>query len=424
MALSPEEIQDVLALGHELRHIEFKSRGERTDKRYQAVVARAAMAMGNLPDGGHVILGVADAGGVLTPHGVNDDLAAQWTDHDQVADVLARFSDPVPVVHIEVVEVAQVKLVDIQVEPFADTPYLCRRDAEGILQAGRMYVRRTGKAETGNPSHHELREVLDRAAAQRFRTLLSILGSTGAEIAAQTPAAEQRYAQERDAIDADNDRMAFEDGGHWVVSVAPDEYQPDRIPRLNLEQIIEAATVRLRGWPVPFVDFGSLLQGQRYIGGEILDARHDEGWRLFISGQFFEKRSFSAETRARRARDGRSMVDIWEILFHPAEIYILAARLSEQMPDVAAMTVRLALNGLLDTELRSEPERELFETYRTDEPRIEVQATVPVGELLPRAEELALNASVEMLRAFGLATTRAVLADYQQSLLGHGHGTD
>lgn len=283
MPLSPEEINEILALGHELRHVEFKVAGERADKGYQAIVIRAVMAMGNLPDGGHVVLGIAETSNQLTAEGLTPGQLAQWTDHDEVADVIGRYSDPIPVVHLSVVDVDGVKLVDIEVEPFADTPYLCRRDWPDVLQSGRLYVRRVGKAETGNPTHHELREVLDRAAARRVRNLLTTLGAAGVNTLGLTHGAGSKYAEERNAVAGDSDRMAFETLGHWAVEVYPTDYERERIPRGDLEPVIQAATVRLRGWPVPFIPSEELLQGQRYIGGETVDQRHVEAWRLTTS---------------------------------------------------------------------------------------------------------------------------------------------
>lgn len=261
MPLSPKEIAEVLALGHELRHIEFKVAGNRAGKSYQAVVVRALMAMGNLPDGGHVILGIAEASGQLTVTGLSHAQVTQWTDHDEVADVIGRFSDPIPVVQLSVVEVGSSKVIDIEVEPFADTPYLCRRDSPDVLQSGRMYVRRVGKAETGNPTHHELREVLDRAAARRVRNLLATLGAAGVETLGLASDAESRYAEERGTVSGDADRIAFETLGHWSVQVHPTAFERDRIPRGDLESVIEAATVRLRGWPVPFIPSGGNAAG-------------------------------------------------------------------------------------------------------------------------------------------------------------------
>ena len=70
------------------------------------------------------------------------------------------------------------------------------------------------------------------------------------------------------------------------------------------------------------------------------------------------------------------------------------------------MTVRLALGGLFETQLRSEPERELHQVYRTDESLIEVQATISVAQLLARPSDLAVDAAIEILSAFGLDNER------------------
>lgn len=422
MPLSPEEIDEVLTLGHELRHIEFKVAGERTDKSFQAIVVRAVMAMGNLSDGGHVVLGVAETDGELTVTGLSDHQLAEWTDHDEVADAIGRFSDPIPLVHLSVVDANTAKVVDIEVEPFADTPYLCRRDWPGVLQSGRLYVRRVGKAETGNPTHHELREVLDRAAAQRVRNLLATLGAAGIDTPGLTHGAAARYAEERGTVSGDDDRMAFEMLGHWAVEVHPTDYERDRISRGDLESVIQAGTVRMRGWPVPFIPRGELLQAQRYIGAETDDQRHVEAWRFFTSGQYYEKRAFRAETPAHKRADSPMVIDIWDIVFHATEIYAFAARLAERLPDVPAMTISLALHELIHAQLRSEPERELWQTYRTDEMRIDATRNVPVDELLARPEKLALGPVHELLSGFGLTVGPQVMEDYQQSLLRRGRG--
>lgn len=325
-------------------------------------------------------------------------------------------------VHLSVVYVNAVSVVDIEVEPFADTPYLCRRDWPGVLQSGRLYVRRVGKAETGNPTHHELREVLDRAAAQRVRNLLATLGAAGVDTLGLTHGAGARYAQERAAVSGDADRMAFETLGHWAVEVHPTDYERDRVSRGDLEPVIQAVTVRLRGWPVPFIPRGELLQGQRYIGAETDDQRHVEAWRFFTSGQYCEKRAFSAETPAHKQSDGPMVIDIWDIVFHATEVYAFAARLAEELRDVPALTISLALDQLFQAELRSEPERELWQTYRTDGMRIDATRSVPVDELLARPEELALEAVHELLGGFGLTVGRQVMADYQQILLRRGRG--
>ena len=53
--LSGDEIEAVLGGGYELRGFEVKGPGPRDETRFFVKVVRAALSMGNLWDGGHVI---------------------------------------------------------------------------------------------------------------------------------------------------------------------------------------------------------------------------------------------------------------------------------------------------------------------------------------------------------------------------------
>lgn len=79
-----KEIEDNLRLGRESRSFEVKGPGSLTDKHYVARVARAAMAMGNLRDGGLVCLGIDDNGmGDMRP-GMTSSQLAEWDNFDNV----------------------------------------------------------------------------------------------------------------------------------------------------------------------------------------------------------------------------------------------------------------------------------------------------------------------------------------------------
>src|SRR6202034_3788584 len=57
--LTTEELEDALSLGYEGRSFEFKGPGDCGEKYFLAKVARAALSMGNLRDGGYVVIGIA-----------------------------------------------------------------------------------------------------------------------------------------------------------------------------------------------------------------------------------------------------------------------------------------------------------------------------------------------------------------------------
>ena len=58
--LSASEIEDALRLGYESRGFELKGPGDRQDTHFMAKVTRAALSLGNLRDGGYIIIGIDD----------------------------------------------------------------------------------------------------------------------------------------------------------------------------------------------------------------------------------------------------------------------------------------------------------------------------------------------------------------------------
>src|SRR5688500_11792494 len=56
--MTDQEFAELLGLGYESRGVEFKPPGPRSDSYLLAAVARAALGMANLRDGGIIVIGV------------------------------------------------------------------------------------------------------------------------------------------------------------------------------------------------------------------------------------------------------------------------------------------------------------------------------------------------------------------------------
>lgn len=125
--MTDQEFAEILALGHETRGVEFKRAGPLSDRRLSAQVVRAALGMANKRDGGRVVIGVEDIGGVLNPVGFSDQDLATWR-YDHVADRLATYADPSVSFDLEVKEYNGSRYVVLHVEEFVDIPVLCKRD--------------------------------------------------------------------------------------------------------------------------------------------------------------------------------------------------------------------------------------------------------------------------------------------------------
>lgn len=159
------EVEAILAGGHELREFEVKGPGDLQDKAYCAKVARAAMAMGNLRDGGLVCLGIDDTQLAAMVPGLSAERFAAWSDYDDVHDALGRYSDPAVSFHLTPLTLSNgANVVVLKVSEFEQVPHICKKEYPGTLQKGAAYVRPPGKPQSiAIPSASEMRELLDLA---------------------------------------------------------------------------------------------------------------------------------------------------------------------------------------------------------------------------------------------------------------------
>src|SRR5258708_21423632 len=125
MAITKEQFADLVTLRYEPRGLEFKGAQPRTDRVFFAKVARACLGMANLRDGGRVIVGVDEQGGVLNPVGLSPSDLATWR-YDDVAAALSTYADPAIDFDLFVHEYNGKQFVLLDIYEFREIPILCR----------------------------------------------------------------------------------------------------------------------------------------------------------------------------------------------------------------------------------------------------------------------------------------------------------
>jgi hypothetical protein len=215
--------------------------------------------------------------------------------------------------------------------------------------------------------------------------------------------------------------------GHWQVAIRPDPFNAERVDYAKLEELLASAAVRLRGWPVPFVDYREPpIRAENWIGQDI-DAggvSHYEAWRFFMSGQFSHLRSVSADWREGNERtptpDGfDAVIEVWEILFYLTEVFELASRLALGPAGSDQVNIEVRLNGLENRGLvvgEWLKRAEFFQPHRSTLPSLERKITLSREELVAEGPELAVEMSREMFLRFGWDADSAFLSDYQREL--------
>ncbi|MHA7142997.1 MULTISPECIES: AlbA family DNA-binding domain-containing protein [unclassified Arthrobacter] len=344
--LSDEEVAAYLAVGNELRAIEFKGPLNTESPEYIAKVARAALAMANQRDGGYVILGVIDDDPMSSANGLSQEHLAYWSNQDWVADKINRFADPPLDLNVATRRhPSGGSLAVIKVAEFSQVPSLCMRDsAAAILKSGQLYTRSIRKPEsTSYHTQNEVRELLDLAIAKGLRRYIETGQAAGISFDSVNPVA----SPYQDQIDLAYNRVSVNQittQPHFRHLIYPQRLDSSRIPYSRLTQVVNDATVRLRGWPFPFVQNPS--RDEHFIHETTAYGHHLESWAMFTSGLFADIRrigdwpsdgdTYTSDDDPRIAGN----MPMWFALLHFTEALEFAVRLRQAMNQEEPMVVR------------------------------------------------------------------------------------
>lgn len=198
-----QEVETLLAAGHEIRSFEVKGPGTLADKAYVAKVARATMAMGNHRDGGLVCLGIDDKQMKQMTPGLDPAQLQGWSDYDNVSAALARYSDPPVTFELHPFTLSSgAAVVVLEVFEFEHVPHVSKLDYPGALQAGATYVRSLRQPESVSvPSSAEMRELLDLATNKALREFVA--RATAAGLSLSGASAPTRQELDEAAFDAE-----------------------------------------------------------------------------------------------------------------------------------------------------------------------------------------------------------------------------
>jgi hypothetical protein len=178
-------------------------------------VVRAVLALSNIADGGHVIIGVADGAMEAMTPGLTGEQFGAWTVDEQPHDLMSRYIDPPVSLQFKGYQLRTgVKVAVIEVPGIAGEPHFCIKGmhdpADGrkiILRAGALYVRSIGKPESVEvQTRAAMEEIIYSAVTARLRAFVEqadkaglILGTSPEAATAAAEADAQWFDQQRRA---------------------------------------------------------------------------------------------------------------------------------------------------------------------------------------------------------------------------------
>lgn len=170
---------------HESQGIDFKESATWESLKWKLI--KTLMAMGNLRDGGIIIIGVSERGENWELSGIDAEHLSTYN-VDNMLDIINKYASPHVDIEIVLVEYRNgLKFLALQAHEFSEKPYICKKNApddvkeEGLF-AGSIFIRPPGKPQTKKiASADELHDLLELAAEKHARRMIEISRRIGFE---------------------------------------------------------------------------------------------------------------------------------------------------------------------------------------------------------------------------------------------------
>ncbi len=176
-----ERVFNALDRCQESKSVDFKESAPWEDLKWQLI--RTSLAMGNLRDGGIIVIGASERGDTWDLTGISNDHLSTF-DVDDVIDVINKYASPPIKIEIVTVTYRNSKVfLAMQIHEFTDCPFVCKKngpDNNKKLRAGDVFVRPAGRPRTTRViSADEIQDLLELAAEKRARRILQVAHRIG-----------------------------------------------------------------------------------------------------------------------------------------------------------------------------------------------------------------------------------------------------
>ena len=156
----------------EERNLEYKQSMSWANLATKVKVAKSAMAMANISDGGYIVIGVNKNGEVYEPEGMQEEHADSFK-QDDVMTWLNEYADPYVELTVTPANRDNKRFIVIEILEFDLLPVVCKKNGQD-LKRGDIFTRSRRKYETAQVgSQNEMREILELAVDKEIRRLRS-----------------------------------------------------------------------------------------------------------------------------------------------------------------------------------------------------------------------------------------------------------
>lgn len=320
-------------------------------------LTRDILAMSNLPDGGHIVIGVEEKDNSFVRTGVEDQHCNTFI-LDEMKDQVGKYADPMVDFDVHIVEdINGLKYVVIKVFSFRETPTICKRDLDKELRASTLYYRNTNRrVESAAVSNvNDLRDIIELAAVrlmQRRRSFGFMIPDNDHEL----------YEKEIAALSKMPLVEKIKTKGYFEISVTP--VVKSNLPSLtSCLEVVEKAQVKL-SWDFPIIPRhpfeGSVDVAENCYQGISDNGARKEVWRMHLSEHYYMIDALVEDWMEGDAKRGGfahkfasgSYFFFYTSLLHPlTQLFEFIKRLATQGLYKKGARVSIAYRNMTDREL-------------------------------------------------------------------------
>ncbi|WP_163187066.1 helix-turn-helix domain-containing protein [Niallia circulans] len=417
-----DRILKLLEAGGETRNIEFKKTYDWGNPQHKAKIVKCILAMSNIKDGGHLVLGIDDEkqgeeklSGMEIEH-------YEKLNYDHMVVEVNKFADPPVSFNMYPVLHEDKAFVLIRVPEFDEQPIICKRSGEQGLKEGAVFSRSKSKPESAIiKTQLEMRELIDIAIKKGIRQFYTRVRDSGLQLA-DNDTSQENYENELNGIDSNDILNQIKDRGYWRVIIRPTYYKENRIDSLtSCKRILIENKLSIRGWDFPHIR--NLENGNGYVQATEDWGQFKELLRFYKSGQFVYYRALHEEymeEKFQKRVNGKGL-EILSTLYLYTEVYEFASRLAQLKLLGDEITIDIECHDIKGRRLFFyELGRDLYRDYISTIENNSVTSTEStVEELISNGNNMAIDALNQLFEKFNWDTS-AVLGMFkeeQQKLL-------
>jgi hypothetical protein len=424
---SPDGLDNLVQWPREERSLEFKCSMNWGEAQTKAKLTKSVLAMANLRDGGHIVLGVErQANDSYVPVGMKPEHLDSFV-QDELSPHFSEYADPYIEVTLIKHTVDAKAFCILRVGEFAELPVICKKDGLEKLRRGATYTRSRRMPETVEvPGQAEMREILDLAVEKRSRAFARQADRMGL-VKEIRP---DQFNEQLGALPENELDKRIRSMGHWRVLIRPTAFERARFQTLTDARFFVASNaVSSGGWQYPLAHDKQIVDGNDWIKSEVEFPPHLETWALFRSGQFLFDFAFAEEYIGTDAwpvhpqflvpGKGKRYLNILRTLVIVTCISEFAARMSNKGLLEPSALLSIGLYGIGGRELSyMMPKHKLDGRYWSRKEAIEIERTVTAEGLRTGSAELAIQITQEIFAGFGWSNPpRSLLVEEQSRLL-------